>query len=166
MTDETNNQSKLKRWEHPDHYHGASWPDYFRAGVGRSRDSDALERSNFSSMLAALGGESETVLVVHEGHWAVGWVEWIAIHETNQTAIDIAEKILEKLEDYPVIDEEHFSELEHDEADEVWRECYGINERIKYIKQNPHQFEFHDYQDMLGCVRGRYFAGSAGELLS
>jgi len=48
-------------------------------GITRSLVSDALERSNFLSMLHALGGESETVLVVR---WsvccqrcrAVGWV--------------------------------------------------------------------------------------------
>lgn len=34
-------------------------------------------------MLRELGGESETVRVVRESHWAVGWVEWIAIHESD-----------------------------------------------------------------------------------
>ena len=51
----------LKRWERPKDYFGAEWSSYYSAGVGQSRDSDCLEQSNFGSMLAALGGESETV---------------------------------------------------------------------------------------------------------
>jgi hypothetical protein len=35
----------------PDSYFGATWPDYYGSSVGQSRDSDALERSNFACML-------------------------------------------------------------------------------------------------------------------
>lgn len=106
-TMETFEPSCLKRWTMPDHYAGAVWPGYFSSGVGLSRDSDALERSNFECMLKALGGESETVIVVREGHWAVGWVEWIAIHQDDGKALAIADDIKRGLEDYPVIDEMH-----------------------------------------------------------
>jgi hypothetical protein len=83
----------LKRWKRPENYFGAEWPEYFSSGVGQSRDSDALERSNFTCMLEALGGESDTVIVVRESHWAVGWVEWIAIHQDDDKALEIADKI-------------------------------------------------------------------------
>lgn len=49
----------LRRWTRPDSYFGAEWPDYFSAGFGQSRDSDALERSNFAVALRDLGGESD-----------------------------------------------------------------------------------------------------------
>lgn len=62
----------LTRWTMPDSYFGEVWPNYYRSGCGRSRDSDTLEESNFIEMLKALGGETETVLVVRESHWAVG----------------------------------------------------------------------------------------------
>ena len=71
-----------------DHYAGAEWTQYYSSGVGQSRDSSALERSNFVCMLKALGGESDTVIMVREGHWAVGWIEWIAIHETDARALE------------------------------------------------------------------------------
>src|SRR6266481_6815350 len=87
----------LQRWTLPPNYFGAEWPDYFSSGVGQSRDSDALERSNFTSMLTALGGESETVIVVRETHWAVGWVEWIAIHQDDEKALKIADDIRRQL---------------------------------------------------------------------
>lgn len=110
----------LKRWTMPDSYAGAVWPAYYSSGVGQSRDSDTLERSNFACMLKALGGVCETVIVVREGHWAVGWVEWIAIHQDNATALALADRIKGELEDYPVIDEDHWSNLEFSEMTEYW----------------------------------------------
>lgn len=106
----------LKRWTMPEHYAGEVWPAYYSAGIGQSRDSDALERSNFACMLAALGGETDTVAVVRERHWAVGWVEWIAIHQDDEAALHEADSIVKQLQDYPVINEEHFCNLEYEEA--------------------------------------------------
>lgn len=160
----------LKRWTMPSHYFGASWPNHYSSGCGQSRDSDALERSNFVCMLDSLGGESDIVTVVSENHWAVGWVEWIAIEADgtpeSDKALQIADDIQDQLADYPVIDEQHWSGVEDEEAQEVWTNCYSPKERIDYIRKNPDQFEFHSYQDMLGCVKGRYFAGYASELIS
>lgn len=155
----------LKRWAMPQHYAGQVWPDYFSSGVGQSRDSDCLERSNFACMLQALGGESETVIVVRESHWACGWVEWIAVHATDETALAIADDIKGKLDDYPVINEDHWSELESEEADQVWADCFNPTERIAYIRTHRYQFDFRDFADLLACVRGKYFAGYASELL-
>jgi hypothetical protein len=160
----------LRKWTRPDSYFGASWPNHYSAGVGQSRDSDALERSNFACMLDALGGESDVVTVVRESHWAVGWVEWIAIEADgtpeSDKALETADAIKGKLADYPVVNESHWSELEQEDANDTWRECYSPQERIRYIREHRSQFEFHDYADMLGCVRGQYFAGYASELLS
>lgn len=155
----------IERWTMPSHYFGETWPDYFSSGVGQSRDSDALERSNFVCMLEALGGESETVLVIRESHWAVGWVEWIAIHADDAEALETADTIMDKLQDYPVLNEEHFSETEQADADQTWQNCYSPLERVAYIRKFRDQFEFQTFADLLGCVRGRYFAGYASELL-
>ena len=156
----------VKRWTLPKFYSGERWDDYYSAGVGQSRDSDALERSNFAKMLEALGGESETVLVVREGHFLVGWVEWIAISDGDIPRAKIADDILAALEDYPVIDEEHFSEVEHEEAGEVWRECYDPQERIAHIREHRSEFDFRDFADLIGCVRGKYYAGYPCSILN
>lgn len=60
-------------------------------------------------MLEALGGETETVIVVRESHWAVGGVEWIAIHEADAMALAKADEQCERLADYPVLNEEDWS---------------------------------------------------------
>ncbi len=156
----------LERWTRPDHYMGASWPDYFSAGVGQSRDSQAWERSNFRVMLAALGGESETVLVIRESDWAVGWVEWIAIHESDAKALGVADAQAQRLADYPVLDEMDCSELENEDAQEVWANCYDNADRLAYIREHRSQFDFRSLSDLLGCVRGHYFSGYASDLLT
>lgn len=150
----------------PSHYAGETWPDYYSAGVGQSRDSDCLERSNFAEMLQLLGGETETVIVVRESHWAVGWIEWIAIHQDDEASLAIADEAKGRLEDYPVLNEDDFSTREMEEANEIWRECYSPFERIDYIRRYRSQFEFHDFADMIACIRGEYFAGYASELIN
>lgn len=110
----------LKLWTMPSNYAGEVWPAYYSAGLGQSRDSDSLERSNFVCMLQALGGESDTVQVVRESHWAVGWVEWLAIHQDDDKALQIADEVQAGLADYPVVNEDHWSELEWNEAADYW----------------------------------------------
>lgn len=122
----------LNRWTLPDSYFGAHWPDYF-VFLGRHRDSDSLSRSNFECGLAAIGGESDTVQIVRESHWAVGWVEWIAIHESDESALEEADRIAAALFDYPVVDESHWSELEWEETTGFW-ESMSVRERADYCK--------------------------------
>ena len=80
-------------------------------------------------------------------------------------ALKIADKISKDLKNYPVIDEDDWSERESNEADRVWKDNYNPSERIEYIRQNDSQFEFRDYADLIGCVRGNYFSGYASELI-
>jgi hypothetical protein len=65
----------------------------------------------------------------------------------------------------PVVCDEDFSELETEEADQIWTNCYDTAERIAYIRAHRHHFEFRNFADLLGCVRGRYFSGYASELI-
>lgn len=139
------------------------------------RDSDCLSRSNFEVMQSTLNalpsvknweGENHPVSVERFSHWAVGWIDYLAIHPNCAEAIAEAEKMRARIEDYPVLDETHFSNMEMEEANQVWRDCYSAKERIAYIREHGSQFEFHDFADLLGCVRGNYFAGYASELLS
>jgi len=128
----------LERWTRPDSFMAmdSGW-QYSKAAfvfLGRHRDSDLLTESNFECALAALGGESDTVRVVREGHWAVGWVEWIAIHESDTKALNIADDILCALSDYPVLDESDFSEREWNAAQDCW-ESLPLSERLDLCRK-------------------------------
>jgi len=155
----------LTRWEVPDNWFGEHWHGWF-VGLSQNRDSDALDRSNFRAALEALGGESGTVQVVREGHWAVGWVEWIAIHESDERALSIQYEIEGSLQDYPVLDESDWCEEESEEANEVWSNCYTDRERIDYIREHSNQFYFASWSDLRAVIRGEYFTGYASELLA
>lgn len=107
-----------------------------------------------------------TVQVVSENHWACGWIEWIAIHGSDEAALREADRLMAKLDNYPVLNEDDWSRREDESAQTIWRDCYRPSERLKYIREHRSQFEFRSLADMLGCVRGKYFAGYASELLS
>lgn len=130
----------------------------------RNRDSDLLTESNWDCALERLGGESETVEIVRFGHWASGWIEYLCVRAESE-AYKIAKDIDMELENYPVLDENEFSEREHDEAQRQWKEFYDVSERVAYVRDNPSQFEFVNYQDMYQCIRGEYFCGYASELI-
>lgn len=169
----------LKRWEMPSCYFGAQWPDYYGAGFGQSRDSGCLEESNFACVLAALkalppfvysapdcDNEIESRQVIRESHWAVGWVEWIAIHEADTAALELCDRLRGEANDYPVLNEEDYSEREQAAADTTWKDCYSQAERVKYVRAHRSQFDFRGLRDAIGCLRGDYFAGYASELIN
>ena len=112
--------TKLIKWTYPDSYAGATFYDFYRSGFGQSRDSDLSEQSNFQVALERLGGESETVQVTRAGHWAVGWVEGILIHESDDKALRIGDELATLVEEYPVLDESDWSQRESDYQDEYF----------------------------------------------
>lgn len=133
--------------------------------LGRNRDSDILTESNFDAALKALGGEGDDVEIHRFGHWACGWFEVILIRPDSDAA-SLAVDMEVALDGYPVLDESDFSQRETEEADRIWSDCYSTAERIKYIARYRSQFEFRSMADMIGCVRGKYFAGYASELIN
>jgi hypothetical protein len=113
---------------------GAFLPDqgeWFVAPVIQTRDSDCLEKSNFEVALEMLGGESETVEVHRFGHWGPGWFEIIIVDCFDRDKVLKLEEIEASLENYPVLDEMHFSELEWNAATEYW-EHMSIRERLEW----------------------------------
>lgn len=105
--------------------------------AGRTRDSDALAESNFAAVLRTLGGESETVEVLRFHHWACGWVEEIAVHPSRRAEV---EAIAERLEDYPVLDEDDFSAREDAEAWEGWL-SFAARDFARHLQ---HQYDLTD----------------------
>lgn len=163
MTTKTDNQyPHLEHWTLPAYYIGAHWDGWYGAGVGQSRDSEALERANFDAMRKALEALPEVevngmagVQVVRESHWACGWVEWIAIHESNTAALELAESIMARLEDYPVIDEGLWSQYEDADCRQTWENCYDTRERIEYFRR--HSFTSNGIAALLRAMRGDWY---------
>lgn len=117
----------------PTHYFG-SWPgtDGFLLTLAMHRDSDAVDKSNFevaqtrlAEVAATLPADDEPdmgwVTTHTASHWAVGWIEYIWVCDTPKLA-EAALDILNALEDYPVLDDMHLSELESTELAEALRD--------------------------------------------
>ena len=101
----------------------AYWGDHghWLVVVGRHRESDVLERSNFQVAQERLEKiDPDCCVVESETHWAVGWVEHLLVDPANARAVQEAEAMREAIEEYPILDEDHFSNLEHEEAAEYW----------------------------------------------
>lgn len=132
--------------------------------MAKNRDSEIYTESNWKCALELLGGESNTVQIIRFGHWACGWIEYMCVVEGSKSE-PIAQDIENRLEDYPILDECHYGQLEMEKANKIWKDCYTDQERIEYIRQHKSQFEFSNFADLMSCVRGNYFAGCANELI-
>lgn len=161
--------SHLKPYKRPSNYMGETWEGWYPV-VGQSRDSDALERSNYRTILADLqkldkpneDGDS-TVTDTRCSHWAVGWVETVYVHESNLEACQRADEILGKLEDYPVFDEEDWSRLEDEDCRQCW-ESMDCQERAEYLRRHigriyPERRQS-DYSRLRAAVKGDWYAAS------
>jgi hypothetical protein len=103
------------------------WSGVAIGPVGRHRDSEALDRSNYVVILRDLTERfGDAVSDVRFGHWAVGWVEEIVWDAGREDVRDAAQTWRDALDDYPVADEEHWSETEwaenHPDGDDL---CYS-----------------------------------------
>ena len=127
------------RWTRGDTYIGETFEDYFVI-VGEHRDSGTIERSNFFCVardLETVAMDVETrpeAVIATATHCLVGWISTIMIHESASDEMKVrAYWILAALSDYPVVDDEHLSQLEYDETYEAW-ERMDLDERIYACK--------------------------------
>ena len=179
---ETLNQTKNETMKTLKEYFGrdsAYWGDCgdWLVCATLNRDSDCLSRSNYRSFIKILGGKgtegnkgsceiNENLRIEESTHWACGWLQYLIINPAAVELIAVAEETLSRIDDYPVLDESDFSELEMDEANEVWSNCFNTNDRIKYIREHRREFEFQGLADLIGCARGKFFCGDYGALLN
>lgn len=142
---------ELSLYQRPEHYIGKYWDGWY-TGLGRHANSDCLTNVNFEVFLEkvraasdklsilepnmgwdAQAMEIDSVYVVCERHWAVPWIEWIAIHPSDKGAMTKAAELMESLNIYPVLDEDRWSQREEEEIDEFWKQC-SLKERMSYCQ--------------------------------
>ena len=136
------NRFAPKPWTHPASYFGATWVGWL-VFMSRTRDSSILDEVNFDAAWEAVRGASTgysgsklapTPQIVRESHWACGWVEWIAIHNTDAGALAEAAALSDRLDSYPVLDEHELSNRECDAAYEGWANA-SIADRVRALKR-------------------------------
>lgn len=115
------------------------WVDHDRdewiiAPVTHHRDSDLLTESNWKAQLDAIGGEGNSREILRFNHFAVGWIEILIVNPRSRYAA-IAEDLAERLESYPILNEEEFSAREYDCYLESWND-YGADEFISKLESD------------------------------
>jgi hypothetical protein len=85
------------------------------------RDSGLLNQSNAGAIRKALEPFGEDQVQFQEfSHWAVGWINAVAIRvfkpgsDELTDAFQELQKLVEQLEDYPILDEQDYSEREYE----------------------------------------------------
>ena len=131
--------------------------DWLVVPVGQTRDSGPLPQSNFASAEKMLE-EADPDCEDHEkhsfNHWGPGWFE-ILIVRPESTCEHVATEIEAGLENYPVLDDEDFSEREYTDMEETWRRM-SMHDRINACSRSngsifaarrdeiPHDWPYHD----------------------
>jgi hypothetical protein len=108
--------------------------DQFCLVYTHNRDSGLLEESNaeaiHEAMMPFLDRKPCDVMEEHHNHWAVGWVDGYAIRVFRRGRITKAFRtwhdLQSRLADYPILDEDDYSQREYETtleniADAAWR---------------------------------------------
>ena len=138
-----------------DNYMGDIPEDKWHVVLTQSRDSEILTQSNWAVALEELGGESEHVEIHRFGHWACGWWEALCVAKDSE-AWETAKEIHDSLSDYPVLNDEHFSEMETEEANRIWSDCFDPKQRVELLRSEGGTENFHGFADLMQCVRGAF----------
>jgi hypothetical protein len=146
-----------RQWNTPEYYGGFD-PVGDVMIAGQSRDSDALERSNYETIFKFLresedqlakeypeefdeaykaNGDELFIYDFRASHWAVGWVETLLMSRYAPDPLQrVVMEVIEQMEEYPCFDEEHYSELEWNEVQEFWARDFSIAERVDLIREH------------------------------
>lgn len=105
-------------------------PDWFLV-FATTRDADTLGQSNWRSFLRLLGGTgtegrkgsevvTEGVEIEEASHWACGWVQYLIVSPDAVELLKKAREAKERLDGYPVLDEDDWTALEDEERQTCW----------------------------------------------
>ena len=96
-------------------YIGTSFDDYYIL-YSRNRNSDTITESNWRSIIKYLDKQRAHYRIERFSHWLCGWIEQILILETDKVSVDIGNDITIQLRNYPIFDDDDYSELQVDKA--------------------------------------------------
>ena len=108
-------------------YNRASNSDYYPylIAYALTYGSSLVEKSNFEVMLERLGGEDgENVHIEHFNGWS-GNGKIITINPNDETKIKMVLDMLDEIDDYPLLDEDHHSELREKTIQEMIKDIYS-----------------------------------------
>jgi hypothetical protein len=123
------------KWTRPSEYHGFS-PDGDYLIYSQTRDSSILSEVNYELIFSELKRlDKENAYDFRASHWACGWIEYILIKKDSpQPLKDKAAEIIQSLSDYPILDDQVYSDTQYDAMFKYWKE-ESLHGRIDYIHE-------------------------------
>lgn len=145
-------------WTHPGSYAGFS-PDGDYLIASQHRDSDSISRSNYTCAFKQLREAAEALpgspeapeemyrdqLSPRSAGWVydfragcslVSWVEYLLVRaDAPDELLQVAGEIVCSIASYPVLDDDHHSELEEGEIDDYWASL-SVRDRIDAIHRS------------------------------
>jgi hypothetical protein len=118
----------------PTHLKPSTTHDGYYVVLTKDYDDNALSRSNWNTALAELGGESiddDTEV----GQYVITSGDEILVHRDAGSKLVIADEIGERLENYPVLNEDDYSDEQTKERDTDFEE-WGKDEMINVIENS------------------------------
>lgn len=116
--------------------------------IGRHRDSDALQRSNFEVVSEDLLERfPEQLEIMHTSHCLVGWYDHLIVHVRDEQsgapteAFLAAHEWMKGLEEYPIASEDHYGRLESEEEWEWFTHCLQRVEDLLPESQLPEDYQ-------------------------
>ena len=103
---------EITDFEPGSHYVGKLLEPGWKVTLMHSCMDDVLAECNFDVFLKSLGGESDTIHIERVGFSGDGWYEFVAINSKDEVAMGKAKEMLDQLLDYPILDDNAFSEAE------------------------------------------------------
>ena len=103
---------EITDFEPGSHYVGKLLEPGWKVTLMHSCMDDVLAECNFDVFLERLGGVSDTIHIERVGFSGDGWYEFVAINSKDEVAMGKAKEMLDQLLDYPILDDNAFSEAE------------------------------------------------------
>lgn len=109
----------LKKWETPSHYVGHNpTGDYALHAI--ARDASILDQSNHVAWLALCAKhdpECNDWYTFRASHWIFGWIEYLILKQSATAEfVHACEELTCALSEFPVANDELYSEMQHDAA--------------------------------------------------
>jgi hypothetical protein len=98
---------------------GDGYEHSYCAVYAKTRDSDYLYQSNYDAYKQLLNDAHVRFYELHFNHWGCGWIDQLVIKAINKNgkvskAFMTCLSIQEQLDNYPVLDEDDYSNREYD----------------------------------------------------
>lgn len=160
----------LTRYRTPSNYVGAEWPEFFPV-YSHHRDSDHLTESNWDAIVRELGAvdalqddsrvwtrqdAQPAAIIVREGNPFTGWGEWVGVQDNAFALLLKADALLERIAQYPVLNDEDLSRREWEDVERYWREM-SPRERLDALKQSHTGRAFATWKELRAAIRSDEF---------